>query len=160
MRIFDNVKGINESELIDRNYKEQIKEYSTRLKNMKSEYEKKSKELIKLEAMMVESSEGLSQFTPERLNRRMDTVDNEIKSLEPQICEMENKLDEKSQLLEQIRNTYSELISWAEVFSDASDDMQKMITAYLIKKVTVHRDYELEIEYNFDEGQFIQGLGL
>lgn len=52
------------------------------------------------------------------------------------------------------------MISWADVFIGASNDMQKMIASYLIKKVTISRDYELEIEYNFDEGQFIQGLEL
>ena len=159
-RIFDNIKGINECDLIDQKYKEQMKEFSIGLKNLKSDYEKKSKELMKLDEMILGASEGSSQFTPERLMRRMDAVEGELENLKIQISETECKMEESSQLLDQIRKTYSDLISWAEVFSGASNDMQKMIASYLIKKVTVSRDYELDIEYNFDEGQFIQGLGL
>jgi DNA repair exonuclease SbcCD ATPase subunit len=124
-RIFDNVKGINESDLIDQKYKEQMKEYSIRLKNLKSDYEKKSKELMKLDEMILGASDGSNQFTPERLMRRMDTVEGELETLKVQISEVESKMEESSQLLDQIRKTYSDLISWADVFSGASNDMQK-----------------------------------
>ena len=92
-RIFDNVKGINESDLINQKYKEQMKEYSIRLKNLKSDYEKKSKELMKLDEMILGASEGSNQFTPERLMRRMDTVEGELETLKVQISEAECKMN-------------------------------------------------------------------
>lgn len=102
MKIFDNVKGISENDLINRRYEEQLKEYEVRLKNLKSKYEKKSRELMKLDEMILGSAEGSSQFTPERLMRRMDTVEGEMETLKIQISEAQQKIDKGSILMDEI----------------------------------------------------------
>lgn len=157
-KIFENVKGVKESDLIDFKYQEQMREYSIQLKRAKSDYAKRTKELSKLDEMILGSSEGSNAFTPERLMRRMDVVESELNSLNAEIFDIQDKISKSSQLLDQIHKQYKQLVSWADVFSGASIEMQKMIASYMIKKVTVSRDYELEVEYNFDENQFAMGL--
>ena len=51
-----------------------------------------------------------------------------------------------------------ELISWAELYDEASFEKKKMIVNCLIKRVEVSRGYKLKVEFNIDFEQFMVGL--
>lgn len=109
---------------------------------------------------MLGAIEGTNGFTPERLMRRMDSVEAEIKHLKTEIDSTQENMAKSSNMLERIRNEHRQIISWADVFQDTSIEVQKMITSSMIKAVRISRDYEIDVEYNFDEGQYSMGLGM
>lgn len=160
MSIFKRIKAANESDLVEQSYKEQIKTYSSDLKKAKAEYIKRTKELNKLDGMMVEAIDGNAFFTPEQLKRRMDTVEIDLNTLKDEINNIQDKISESALLVGKIQKEYNQLISWADVFSNANLETQKMIASYMIKRVTLKKNYELEVEYNFDENQFEMGLDI
>lgn len=157
---FDKVKGVQESELINQRFQAKMKEYSIQLKKAKTEYTKKAKELSKLDAMMLGASEGTSEFTPARLTRRMNVVEGELEAFRSEINTLEMEMTESSMLLDQIRQEHKRFVSWANVFADASIETQKMIASYMIKSVSIGQDYELNMEFNFDEEQYTMGMSL
>lgn len=61
-------------------------------------------------------------------------------------------------LLKNICARYDEIISWAELYDNASMEAKKMIVNSLIQRVNVFKGYRLEIEFNFDLRQFFAGL--
>ncbi|MPN46675.1 hypothetical protein SDC9_194271 [bioreactor metagenome] len=69
-------------------------------------------------------------------------------------------MTESEKLLEKIRQEHKQLVSWANVFSDASPEMQKMIATYMIKSVTIKENYDLDVELNVDEEQYSMGMSL
>lgn len=50
------------------------------------------------------------------------------------------------------------MLSWAELYSGADNETKKMIISCLIKRIEVCRDYQLNVEFNFDMNQFLNGL--
>lgn len=49
----------------------------------------------------------------------------------------------------QVEKDYAQLLTWADVYGHSSLPEKKMIVANLIRKVTIGRDYQIEIEFNF-----------
>lgn len=47
-----------------------------------------------------------------------------------------------------IQAEYSQIVSWAEMYDNCSFEAKKMIVAQFVKGVYVHKDYEIEIEFN------------
>ena len=61
-------------------------------------------------------------------------------------------------MLAEIKNQYSKALNWSEIFDDADIETKKMIVSYLIKKVSVSRGYDADIEVNIDIEQFSIGM--
>ena len=55
--------------------------------------------------------------------------------------------------VDQEEEELSRLRSWADVYDSCSFEAKKMFIAYFVKSIHVHRDYELDIQFNvsFDE---------
>ncbi len=51
------------------------------------------------------------------------------------------------------------LLSWADIFETASPK-EKMIASYMIKAVTVSRDYNLKVDFNISEAQYLNGMSM
>lgn len=110
--------------------------------------------------MMFESVDGTSQFTPERLARRMDAVEAELSVLKNDIDTLQNEMSESEKLLEKIRVEHKQLVSWASVFSNADIETQKMIASYIIKKVSINANDDIDVELNVDDEQYTMGMSL
>ncbi|MBQ6430398.1 MAG: hypothetical protein IJJ99_00765 [Oscillospiraceae bacterium] len=54
----------------------------------------------------------------------------------------------------QAEKEYDQLLTWADIYERCSFAEKKRIVAGLVKKVTVGRDYKIEIEFNFTYDEF------
>ena len=61
-------------------------------------------------------------------------------------------------MLTEIKSQYTKALNWSEIFDDADIETRKMIVSYLIKKVSVKRGYDVDIEFNIDYEQFSIGM--
>ena len=61
-------------------------------------------------------------------------------------------------VLKTLSDSFDELISWAELYDEASFEKKKMIVNCLIKRVEVSRGYKLKVEFNIDFEQFMTGI--
>ena len=61
-------------------------------------------------------------------------------------------------ILKNLSDSFDELISWAELYDEASFEKKKMIVNCLIKRVEVSRSYKLKVEFNINFQQFMVGL--
>jgi len=57
-------------------------------------------------------------------------------------------------LLRELSDNFDELISWAELYEDASFEKKKMIANLLIKRIEVCSGYKVNIDFE----QFLTGL--
>ena len=53
---------------------------------------------------------------------------------------------------------FDRLATWSEIFDSSDIATKKMICAYIIKRVRVHRDYQLSVEFNINVEQFLNGI--
>lgn len=71
---------------------------------------------------------------------------------------MHKRVDDTENLLKELSDNFDELLSWAELYNDASFEKKKMIVNYMIKQVEVTKGYELKIDFNFNFEQFMTGI--
>ena len=74
--------------------------------------------------------------------------------------ELQNKIDRSAETAEEIRQEHRKLLSWSELYEDASMEEKKVIASNLIKAVFLSENYGISIELNIAEEQYREGLVL
>lgn len=70
--------------------------------------------------------------------------------------------DEREFIKKQVASTsaqYQRLLSWADLY-DASTEEKRMIASYVVKVVTLSRGYDIQIDLNISEAQYLNGIEL
>jgi hypothetical protein len=80
------------------------------------------------------------------------------KQAERIVADAEKDVADGESVLKSLSDSFDELISWAELYDEASFEKKKMIVNCLIKRVEVCRGYKLKIEFNIDFEQFMVGI--
>lgn len=101
---------------------------------------------------------GESAFSKEMLSELIAESEAKCQEQLEAINRVENEIDNSQLILSAVDRECNKLISWAELYDEASFEKKKMIINCLIKRVEVFRDYRLNVEFNFDIGQFFCGL--
>ena len=156
--IFERARAVNESELIQQQVQETAAQCRQKLRKAQADHSKAMRELTKWENLMLDSIEGTCVFSPEQIKRRMDTVQETVAGLAEQIDALKDQAAESEYAAKEIRESHQRLLSWAELFDTASVEEKKMIASYLIKAVTLTRDYGIEVEFSVSEAQYLGGM--
>ena len=85
-------------------------------------------------------------------------AENEIKGNEDRLKKEQETIRELEVAAKALEKEYSQIISWADMYENASIAGKKMILSQFIKAVRVSRDYEIDIELNISFEQFKTGL--
>ena len=88
----------------------------------------------------------------------MDTVQETVAELAEQIDTLREQAAETEYMAKEIRDSHQRLLTWAELFDTASIEEKKMIASYLIKAVTLTRNYGIEVEFSVSEAQYLNGM--
>ncbi len=126
----------------------------------KADYSKASKELVKWGNLMLDSIEETCVFTPEQIKKRMDDVQTTLNDLTQQISVLQEQTEAAAEIAGEIQQQHQKLLSWAEMFDSASLQEKKMIASYIIKAVTLTRDYGIQVEFNISEAQYLGGMDM
>lgn len=109
---------------------------------------------------MVKAIQGDSAFSPQMLAGLIDEAEAKVAE-QKEICDAAEQAVRGTELLQKnLSARYNEMISWAELYDGASIASKKMIVNSLIRRINVFKDYQLEIEFNFDLRQFFIGLDM
>ena len=156
--IFAKVKGVSKNEVINLKYADELKLRNTRLNALKSDYTKEFDNLNLLKSEVIKAIKGESAFSNEILSQLIAESESKCNEL-LELCSItEKEITDTEELLKNLSNNFDELISWAELYDDASFEQKKMILGCLIKRIKVFRDYKLKIDFNINFEQFINGL--
>lgn len=156
--IFEKSKSMNESAFFEDQVRETKSHYEHRLKTAKADHAKAAKELSKWSDLMLASIEGTCVFTPEQVKSRMDTLQDTLSELEKKIQTLEDAAANAENVAIEIRQQHQKILTWAEMYESASIEEKKMVASYLIKAVTLSRGYALNVEFQINEAQFLQGM--
>jgi hypothetical protein len=157
-QVFDRLKSIPENEVVGKKYQELVKTTQINLNKAKADFAKTTKELADYKAEVVKVIRGESSFTAELLNGLIESAQGKSNDTEKVIASLQNEHEDSKRMLAEIKSQYTKALNWSEVFDDADIEAKKMIVSYLIKKVSVRRDYNIDIEFNIDFEQFSIGM--
>ena len=109
---------------------------------------------------MLSSLDGTCVFSAEQVKKQMDKLQENINRQSEIIEDLESRTADAKWAAEQIISQHKKMLTWAELFRDASLDEKKMIVSSLVKAVTISRDYGITIEFAIDEAQYLNGMSL
>ena len=156
--IFERAKSVNEKAFVNQQVKTTAQQYQQKLKKAKADYSKAAKELTKWEDLMLASIEGTYVFTPQQIKNRMDTVQATLDDLTQQITALQDQAQESAELASDIQEQHQRLLSWAEMYDSATQEEKRMVASYIIKAVTLTRDYGIQVEFDISEAQYLSGM--
>ena len=129
-----------------------------KLRRAKADYAKATKELGKWENIMLDSIEGTCVFTPEQVKKRMDSVQKNADDLLNEIETFQAQLNESKNTVMEIEEQHQNLLSWAELYDGSTQDEKTIIASHIIKAVTLSRNYDIQIDFNISEAQYLSGM--
>ena len=156
--IFDRIKGVPKSAIINSRYKEELAVRKANLKRTQSEYAKELEKLNKLKAEVVKSIQGESAFSQSMLAGLVEDSEKKSESLKAQCEKAELDVESSKTLIKDLNDQYDEIISWSSLYDSATIEAKKMIVNSMVKRVDVYRNYELNVELNMNIRQFFLGM--
>ncbi|MBQ3816797.1 MAG: hypothetical protein II802_00820 [Clostridia bacterium] len=158
-KVFERMRGISKEEMIASRYDKELSLRKSNLVKAKSDLAKEQEKLSKLRAEVIKSIQGESAYSKELLAGLVNETDSKVRELENFCVKAEHEVAEKQILMKDLGDSYDEIISWAELYDSASIEQKKMIVNAMITRIDVFRDYQLNIEFNFNIRQFFEGIG-
>lgn len=156
--ILTKAKNVNEFEMVRQQVDESSAELRQQIRQAKAELTKRRSELDKWESLMLDSIEGKCVFSPEQVKSRMERVQGELQTFEERISVMEEQLANSKGLTQELMAQHQRLLSRAYIFDTASPEERKLIASQIIRAVTLNRDYEMQVEFNISEAQYLNGM--
>ena len=156
--IFDRIKGVPKSAIINSRYKEELTVRKANLKRLQSEYAKELEKLNKLREEVVKSIQGESAFSQSMLAGLVEDSEKRSESLKAQCEKAELDVESSKTLIKDLNDQYDEIISWSSLYDSATIEAKKMIVNSMVKRVDVYRNYELNVELNMNIRQFFLGM--
>ncbi len=90
----------------------------------------------------------------------MDKVHEDMVELATAIADLEQKAENAERQAEEINAHHKQLVSWADIYRNASLDEKRAVAAHIIKAVTLTRDYGIQVEFNISEAQYLSGMDM
>ena len=158
--IFERARTVTEQDFIKKQTAANSKQLQMKLNRAKAEHGKAVRELSKWEDLMLDSIEGSCVFTPEQVKKRMDTTQEKIDELSMQVHTLQEQISEASARADEILKQHQQILSWADIYDTASPEEKRMIAAHIIKSVTLSRGYDIQVDFNISEAQYLNGMEL
>ena len=156
--IFSKMKGVSKSDVIKLRYADELEVRKARLNMLKADYSKEFENLTILKSEVIKAIKGESSFSADTLSELIAESEKECGRLFELCADAEKDVADGESVLKNLSDSFDELISWAELYDEASFEKKKMIVNCLIKRVEVSRGYKLKIEFNIDFEQFMVGI--
>lgn len=74
------------------------------------------------------------------------------------ITELTMELENESTKVAEMQAEFNRIATWSEIFDSSDIATKKMICGYIIKRVTVYRDYQISVDFNINVEQFLNGI--
>ena len=156
--IFSKMKGVSKNDVIKLRYADELETRKARLNMLKADYNKEFENLTILKSEVIKAIKGESSFSADTLSELIAESEKECSRLLDLCTDAEKDVSDSESVLKNLSDSFDELISWAELYDEASFEKKKMIVNCLIKRVEVFRGYKLKVEFNIDFEQFMVGI--
>ena len=156
--IFNKMKGVSKNDVVMSRYANELEVRKARLNMLKADYSKEVENLTILKSEVIKAIKGESSFSADTLSELIAESEKECSSLLSLITNSKKDVADGESVLKNLSDSFDELISWAELYDEASFEKKKMIVNCLIKRVEVSRGYKLNIEFNINFDQFMVGI--
>lgn len=130
------------------------------LKAAKADYAKLQAQQTKLQQEVLKSLMGESTFDTDLLKKMLSDNTAALAQAESIMESCEADKDAEEERIQYFSQQYRSITDWAEEFDASDNDNKKMILARIIEKITVDRNYHLNITFFVTEESFQEKVGI
>ena len=157
-QVFDKMKGASQEMIVGSTFQKKTALLRSNLQRAKTENTKANKEYDSLKAELLKAVQGKSGMPMEILSEVMQGVRQRVIDTSKQVAALTLELEESNTKMAELQKEFERIVSWSDIFDKSEMAVKKMICGYIIKKITVRRDYQLDIEFNITIEQFLNGI--
>lgn len=137
---------------------EQMAMIRSELQRARAENTKANKEYESLKAEVLKAIQGKSALPQDVLSEMLEDARQKVLSSSERITQLTAELNDGNSKIEEMKAEFNQIVSWSKIFDDSPMEVKKMICGYIIKKVSVCKDYDIKIEFNINVEQFLNGI--
>ena len=157
-QVFDKMKSATSDMIVGTAHQKQMALLQGDLKRAKAENTKANVEYESLKAEVLKAVQGKSSLPTEVLNELLDETRQRVLDTSRKVSELTTELENRNAKAAEMQAEFERIATWSEIFDSSDIATQKMICGYIIKKVTVRRNYQLSVEFNINVEQFLNGI--
>ena len=157
-QVFDKMKSATSDMIVGSAMQKQLTLLQGDLKRAKAENTKANTEYESLKAEVLKAVQGKSSLPVDVLNELLGETRQRVLDTSHRVTELTMELEGQNARATEIQAEFDRITTWSEIFDSSDIATQKMICGYIIKRVTVYRDYQLSVEFNINVEQFLNGI--
>ena len=157
-QVFDKMKSATSDMIVGSACQKQMALLQGDLKRAKAENTMANTDYESLKAEVLKTVQGKSALPIEVLNEMLEETRQRVLDTSRRVTDLTMELENENRRMSEMQAEFDRLATWSEVFDSSDIATKKMICAYIIKRVRVHRDYQLSVEFNINVEQFLNGI--
>ncbi|WP_242822071.1 recombinase family protein [Ethanoligenens harbinense] len=154
-RLFVYIKTISEKEVIQAQIHRQELFCRSQLEQANRLLDSKSKELSDYQSEVLKVIRGESPLKMDIINGLVEQAEEALKQAKADVARWQEELSNVQTKGAEIHKFYGRVVNWSELFDKCSIAEKKMIVSQLIQKVSIHKDYSLDIDFNISVHQIL-----
>ena len=157
-QVFDKMKCASSDMIVGGACQKQMALLRGDLQRVKAENTKANKEYESLKAEVLKAVQGQSALPMDVLNEVLSETRQRVLDTSHRLTELTMELENESAKAAEMQAEFNRIATWSEIFDSSDTATKKMICGYIIKQVTVYRDYQLSVKFNITVEQFLNGI--
>lgn len=157
-QVFDKMKSATSDMIVGNACQKQMALLQADLKRARTENTKANTDYESLKAEVLKAVQGKSALPMEVLNELLEETRQRVLDTSRRVTELTMELEDENSKLEEFRSEFERIATWSEIFDSSDTATKKMICGYIIKRVTVCRDYKLAVDFTINVEQFLNGI--
>ena len=157
-QVFDKMKCASSDMIVGGACQKQMALLRGDLQRVKAENTKANKEYESLKAEVLKAVQGQSALPMDVLNEVLSETRQRVLDTSHRLTELTMELENENTKAAEMQAEFDRIATWSEIFDSSDTATKKMICGYIIKQVTVYRDYQLSVKFNITVEQFLNGI--
>ena len=157
-QVFDKMKCASSDMIVGKACQKQMDLLRGDIQRVKAENTKANKEYESLKAEVLKAVQGQSALPMDVLNEVLSETRQRVLDTSHRLTELTMELENENAKISEMQAEFNRIATWSEIFDSSDIATKKMICGYIIKRVTVYRDYQLSVEFNINVEQFLNGI--
>ncbi len=157
-QVFDKMNSATSDMIVGNACQKQMALLQGDLKRARTENTKANMDYESLKAEVLKAVQGKSSLPIDVLNEVLEETRQRVLDTSRKVTELTMELESENTKLSEMRSEFERIATWSEIFDSSDIATRKMICGYIIKRVTVRRNYQLSVEFNINVEQFLNGI--
>lgn len=157
-QVFDKMRGASKEAILGSAVQRQMDMLKADLQRAKSENTKANREYESLKGELLKSIQGKSELPQDVLSEMLEETRHRVIYTSEKVSTLSAEMESSNLRVAEMQAEFDRILSWSQIFDKSDMATKKMVCGYLIKRVTVYKDYHIDVEFNMTIEQFLQGI--